>query len=122
MSDLDLTGHRILLVEDEYLIARSLGVLLGIWGATVLGPASTIERALGLLAKTDGIDFALVDINLRGVAAFPVADALLARGVPFAFTTGYGTSMIPEHYRDVAALQKPFDAAALAKALLILTS
>jgi hypothetical protein len=74
-----------------------------------------------LSATADRIDFALVDINLRGVTAFPVADALLARGVPFVFTTGYGTSMIPEHYRDVAALQKPVTAAMLAKSLLILT-
>jgi CheY-like chemotaxis protein len=121
MSNLDLTGRRILLVEDEYLVARSLCGLLESWGATILGPASTVERALGLSATADRIDFALVDINLRGVTAFPVADALLARGVPFVFTTGYGTSMIPEHYRDVAALQKPVTAAMLAKSLLILT-
>jgi hypothetical protein len=69
-----------------------------------------------LLAQTDRIDFAVVDVNLRGVPAFPVADALLARGVPFVFTTGYGTSMIPERYRYIGTFQKPFNAAAIAKA------
>ena len=117
MSAPDLTGRRILLVEDEYLIARLLGQLLESWSATIVGPAATTERALALLAQMDRIDFAVVDVNLRGVPAFPVADALLARGVPFVLTTGYETSMIPERYRHVAVFQKPFNAAALAKAL-----
>ena len=122
MSDLDLTGRCILLVEDEYLVARSLTRLLKIWRATIEGPVATIGQALELLAKADQIDFALVDINLRGVGSFPVADALAARAIPFAFTTGYETSMIPERYRNVAVLQKPFNSAVLAKELAILTS
>ena len=122
MSDPNLTGRCILLVEDEYMVAEPLAELLEVWGATILGPAPTLEQALGLLARTDQIDFALVDVNLRGIKAFPLADALLARGVPFVFTTGYGTSMIPEPYRDVAVVQKPFSKIALAKALLVLAS
>jgi CheY-like chemotaxis protein len=117
MSDLDLTERVILVVEDEYLVARSLCRLLKTMGATILGPAATIEQALGLLAGSDRVDFSLIDVNLRGVRAFPVADALLARGVPFAFTTGYGESIVPERYGDIAVLQKPFGAAVLARAI-----
>jgi CheY-like chemotaxis protein len=117
MSDLELTERVILVVEDEYLVARSLCRLLRTMGATILGPAATIEQALAVLARTDRIDFGLIDVNLRGVPAFPVADALLARGVPFAFTTGYGDSNVPERYGDVAVLQKPFGAAMLARAI-----
>jgi CheY-like chemotaxis protein len=122
MSDLELTGRVILLVEDEYLVARSLCRLLKTLGATILGPAATIEQAFGLLATTDRIDFSLIDVNLRGVTGFPIADALLARGVPFAFATGYGDSIVPERYREVAVLQKPFGAEMLAKALLALAA
>ena len=117
MSDLELTERVILVVEDEYLVARSLCRLLRTMGATILGPAATIEQALAVLARTDRIDFGLIDVNLRGVPALPVADALLARGVPFAFTTGYGDSNVPERYGDVAVLQKPFGAAMLARAI-----
>ena len=116
-SDLALSGRVILVVEDEYLVARSLCRLFKTLGATIVGPASTVEQALGLVAMTQKIDFSLIDINLRGAAAFPIADALLARGVPFAFTTGYEDTILPERYRDVTVLQKPFSATALSKAL-----
>ena len=122
MGELDLTGRCILLVEDEFLVARSVCRLLKYWRATVVGPAATIAQALELFAKGERIDFALVDINLRGVTAFPVADALVARGVRFVFMTGHERSMIPECYRGVAVLQKPFNSDALAKALTPLTS
>jgi hypothetical protein len=77
-------------------------------GSTV-GPVATVETALALLRSTYPIDFALVDINLRGVMAVDVADALMTRGTPFAFTTGYTTSIIPERYANVALLLKPYD-------------
>lgn len=108
MIRLDLTGCHILVLEDEYLIAQALAGLLQAWGATIIGPVPTAERALDLLVKTPRIDFAVVDINLRGVPSFAVADSLFSRGIPFAFTTGYGSSTIPERYRSIAILQKPF--------------
>ena len=122
MNDLDLTGRRVLVVEDEYLLARFLRELLEIWGATIFGPAATIEEALALLAQADRVDFAMLDVNLRGATAFAVADALRARGIPFIFTTGYTPSTIPERYRDAAVLRKPFSNAELARALLALAS
>jgi CheY-like chemotaxis protein len=118
MNDIDLTGNHILLVEDEYLIAESLRSLLEGWGATVIGPVATNESALALLAKTDRVDFGVVDVNLRGTRAFPVAEALLARSIPFVFATGYETSMIPERFPGVAILQKPFSDDQIAGVLL----
>jgi CheY-like chemotaxis protein len=120
MSDPDLTGRPILVVEDDYLVARLLCELLEVWGATIVGPAATIERALAVLAETERVELAVVDVNLRGATGFAVADALLARGVPFIFTTGYETSAIPERYHDITVLQKPFRQAEIAKALLAL--
>jgi DNA-binding NarL/FixJ family response regulator len=117
MSNLDLAGRHILLAEDDYMVAGSLCRLLECLGATIIGPAATAEHALALLAQADRVDFAMVDINLRGAASFAVADALRARGVRFAFATGYGTSAIPKRYRDAAVLQKPFDLAEMAKAV-----
>lgn len=117
MDDIDLTDRHILVVEDDDMLAESLGELLKGWGATVLGPKATTALALALLAQAERVDFAVVDLNLHGTTSFAVADALLARGIPFAFTTGYGNSSIPEPYRHAAVLRKPFGRAELAKAL-----
>jgi hypothetical protein len=72
---------------------------------------------LALLGSTEKIDYGLLDITLRGGTVFQVADALMARNVPFAFTTGSSTSIIPEGYRDAAVLQKPYDPVDVAKVL-----
>jgi len=117
MSGLDLTGRRVLVVEDDYLLAAFLRGLLESWGATLVGPAPTSERALALLAGTR-IDFALLDVNLGGEPVFSVADALAAERIPFSFTTGYETSMIPERHRNALVLRKPFGEAAVEEALL----
>jgi CheY-like chemotaxis protein len=117
MGDVDLTGRHILLVEDDCLLAETLGELLKSWGATVLGPKSTTAQALEFLAQADRVDFAVVDLNLHGARSFAVADALMARGIPFAFTTGYRQSPIPEPYRHAVVLRKPFGKAELEKAL-----
>jgi CheY-like chemotaxis protein len=117
MGALELNGRVVLVVEDEYLVARPLCRLLTAMGAKIVGPAATIAQALALLETTDRIDFGLLDINLRGVPAFPIADALIARGVRFAFATGYGDDLIPERYRGVTILQKPFGATSLSSAL-----
>lgn len=121
MADIDLTGRHILLVEDDHLLAETLGEVLASWGATVLGPKPTTAQALAFLAQPDRVDLAVVDLNLRGATSFSVADALLGRGIPFAFTTGYGNLPIPEPYRHAAVLRKPFGKAELAKALLALS-
>jgi len=118
MEDPDLKGRCILLVEDDHMVAKSLARLLELWGAKIVGPTSTVDRAFALLRSTRKIDFGLLDITLREGTVFPVADALMARGVPFAFTTGSSTSIIPERYRDVPVLQKPYDDDEILKTLL----
>jgi CheY-like chemotaxis protein len=111
-----LDGRRILVIEDEHIVAEALSRCLRTSGAEIVGPAATVEQALSLLETADRIDGALLDIDLRGIRAFAVADDLLASGVPFVFATGYET-MIPDRYRHVAVVQKPFDVAETAAAL-----
>jgi CheY-like chemotaxis protein len=109
----DLRGHRLLVVEDEYLVASDLAQALEDRGVQVVGPAGSIEEALALVALEDHIDGAVLDINLRGQLAYPVADALRARGVPFVFATGYEAWIIPVAYADVPRVDKPVDTRAL---------
>jgi PAS domain S-box-containing protein len=86
-----LTGRRVLLVEDELLVAMEMEEALRDLGCEVLGPAATVEEALRLAQSEAGrIDAAVLDINLAGRPSFPVADLLAGRGVPVVFATGYG--------------------------------
>ena len=103
-------GPHVLVVEDEAIVAAALVRGLRACGAVVIGPAASMEEAFTLIEATSRIDGALVDINLRGVLAYSVVDALLARGIRLVFTTGYEIAMIPTRYRDITVLQKPFDA------------
>src|SRR4051794_18564375 len=90
-----LRGRRLLVVEDEYLIAASLARELEGRGAEVVGPAGSVRDALALVeAEGDRLDGAVLDINLRDERVYPVADALVARGVPFIFLTGYDARVI----------------------------
>jgi CheY-like chemotaxis protein len=109
-----LKGRCLLVVEDEYLIAADLTASLESLGVEVIGPAASVEEALGLVA-TDGnrLDGAVLDINLRNERVFPVADVLTARGVPFIFTTGYDGAAVPGHYAGAPRCQKPVDNAQL---------
>lgn len=84
-----IAGKRILIVEDEFLIATTAGEMLQELGALVIGPASTVDEALAL-AEGEGIDAALLDLNLHGASSAPVAARLEARGIPIVFATGYG--------------------------------
>ncbi len=83
-----LDGKRILIVEDEFLIAMTARDMLEEFGAIVIGPATTVEEALEL-ANRETIDIALLDLNLHGHSSSVVADALEARGIPVVFATGY---------------------------------
>lgn len=104
-----LAGVRVLLVEDETLVAMLLEDMISDLGGTVVGSASRVAQALDLLADGRGrIDLAVLDVNLGGEEAFPIATALAERGVPFAFSTGYGNSGLPEIWRNRPTLQKPF--------------
>jgi CheY-like chemotaxis protein len=114
-----LRGRRLLVVEDEYLIAAALERALEDHGAEVVGPAGSVEGALRLVeAEGDRLDGAVLDINLRGERVYPVADVLAARGVPFVFLTGYDAQVIPDTYAGVPRSEKPVSTALLARTLL----
>jgi CheY-like chemotaxis protein len=117
MIEPDLAGRHILIVEDEHIVAEAMSRMLRVWGATVIGPAATVEGAMTLLRSTPRIDGVLLDINLRGIRAFSVADELMERGVPVIFSTGYSDPTIPERYRHLGVLQKPFGPEEVARAL-----
>lgn len=110
MTTTSLGGRNVLVVEDEYLMAMSLSDELQEAGAKVVGPAASVAKAMRLVDAADAIDFALLDLNLGGESAFPLADVLAARGVPFVFLTGYDASAIPAAYRAVPRLGKPLAA------------
>jgi DNA-binding response OmpR family regulator len=122
MDDPNLDGCRILLAEDEHMIAKSLARMLQFWGATIVGPAPTLAKALAFAESRDRIDAAIIDINLRGEMAFPLADALLARGTLLIFTTGYEPVALPEGYRRIPVLEKPYHPRELASLLEPLTA
>lgn len=112
-----LKGRRVLVVEDEFFLAEDLARGLTERGAQVVGPSGDVEDALDLIEETERLDAAVLDLNLRGEMAFPVADALLERGVRFVFTTGYDPAGIPPRYRGVVRCEKPADAGRIARAL-----
>jgi CheY-like chemotaxis protein len=112
-----LAGRRILVVEDEYLIMTDIASSLEQAGAEVVGPAATVDEALRLVGDPSRIDAALLDINLRGVMAFPVADALADRGVPFVFSTGYDRSILPPRYAKAAFCEKPSELSQIIRTL-----
>jgi CheY-like chemotaxis protein len=113
----DLTGLSILVVEDEFLLAEALVDGLEQCGASVVGPVPTVEKALKAVASADRIDFAVLDINLRGQMVYPVADALKERGVPFLFATGYDAAAVSGRYQDVERHEKPVTVATLIQAI-----
>ena len=102
-----LHGRRVLIVEDEMLIAMEIERLLERQGCVVLGPAPTIARALALLDQ-ERPDAALLDLNLNGQPATPVAAALSERGVRFVLVTGYGEMQSKEpELQDAPRVDKP---------------
>ncbi len=104
---------RILIVEDEMLVAMNIEDMLLDLGHEVAGIASRLEPALAL-ARDGAFDVAMLDVNLAGDRSFPVADLLIERDIPFLFATGYGADGIDEKYRGHPVLQKPFRARDLA--------
>ncbi len=105
-----LKGRRLLIVEDDYLIASDLANALQDLGIEILGPAGSVEAALELVER-DGerLDGAVLDINLRDQRVYPVAKALATRGVPFVFATGYDAAAIPQAYAAAPRCEKPVD-------------
>lgn len=112
MNDLGgggLDGLKVLIVEDEPLVAMLLEDMLADHGCVVAGATGRIDQATALI-KDDSlvIEAAILDVNLAGEVSFPLAELLAAKGVPFVFATGYGVGGLPEPWRDRPTLQKPF--------------
>jgi CheY-like chemotaxis protein len=117
MAESSLNGYRMLLVEDEYMLADELKGALQQAGAIVFGPTPSVDGALDLIGLAGELDCALLDINLRGEKVFPVADALHALGIPFMFTTGYARSVVPDRYAHVKRWEKPINMSEIAATL-----
>lgn len=98
---------RVLVVEDESLVAMFLEDVLEDLGHEMLGPYSRVDAALPA-AQSENFDVAILDVNVNGQAIFPVAEAIASRGLPFIFSTGYGQKSLPEQYRSRPTLDKPF--------------
>jgi CheY-like chemotaxis protein len=111
-----LVNARILVVEDEMLVAALLEDRLAALGCRVIGPATAVADALELL-KTEEVDAAVLDVNIGGEKVFPVADALAARNIPFLFATAYGAGGVVEPHNRRDVLDKPYQARALEHAL-----
>lgn len=101
-------AKRILIVEDEVLVAFHLEELLIDMGHRVVGPATRIDQAIELARKSE-IDAAVLDVNVAGRKSFPVADILRERGIPFVFATGYGAEGFVDGYRNEPTLRKPYE-------------
>lgn len=112
-----LVGLRILVVEDEFLVALELEQLLDGRGYRVVGPAPSVRRALALIGEQQ-VDAAVLDVNVDGGRITPVAEVLKAREIPFVLATGYGTSKFPEDaLRTAPRVNKPVVEAELLQVL-----
>jgi CheY-like chemotaxis protein len=108
---------RILVVEDNLLIAETICDMVADCGCAVIGPAPNLSQGLALLDQNSP-DGALLDINLGGDLSFPLAKILAERGVPFVFMTGYDEGILfPPEFRGVRRISKPFDAQHVAEVI-----
>jgi len=99
--------RRVLVVEDEMLIGMLLEDMLIDLGHEVAAIVPRLKEAMAAVDR-ETYDLAILDVHLHGESAFPVAEALIAKGIPFVFATGYGERGLPENYRGRPVLQKPF--------------
>jgi len=113
-----LNGHpcRVLVVEDEVLIAMLVEDMIHDSGGEMVGPAAKLTDAVDL-ARNAQADVALLDLNLGGALAYPVADVLRQRGVPIVVTSGYGSAALIQRFQDCPILDKPFDQHSLEQAI-----
>lgn len=107
-KNVSLAGKRILIVEDEYWLATEIANALEEDGAEIIGPVGTLRDAQRLL-ESDRLDCAVLDVNLHGEMAFPIAEQLQGANVPFALASGYDKEILPANLADVPRLRKPFD-------------
>lgn len=109
-------GQRVLVVEDEWLIANELEQELNEAGFSIVGPVGSVEGALAAI-EAGQIDAAVLDVRLQSEDSYPVAERLQERDIPFLFITGYSSGDIADRYRSHACLQKPFSSRGLLEAV-----
>lgn len=116
-TDTLLSGLKVLVVEDVFMLAQDLADQLSGAGCTVIGPVPTVQQALDQ-ADSTALDGAVLDVNLRGDRSFPLAEQLASDGVPFIFLTGYDSvTVFPDQFRDAQKLTKPVDYKMLVEAV-----
>jgi DNA-binding response OmpR family regulator len=115
-ADASTAGLRILVVEDEFLLACSLEEDLRLFGCAVIGPFGDLAAATEA-ARRESFDLAILDINLNGRMVYPLADELLARGVAVMFLSGYAVTDLPERFRSTPQLAKPYHPTGLYRAI-----
>lgn len=108
MTEAALTGCRVLVVEDEMLVAMLVETALEEENCIVVGPYAGVGEALEA-ARAEPLDLAVLDINLAGELVFPVAEVLAGRGVPFLLLSGYGEVALPSNRRHWPICSKPFN-------------
>ena len=117
-ADPALQGLRVLVVDDETLVAMLLEDMLGDLGCTVAGTASRVPQALDMARElADRLDVAVLDVNVAGESIAPVAALLQEQGAGIVFATGYGEAGVPEAFRGRPTLQKPFGMLDVTRAL-----
>jgi two-component SAPR family response regulator len=114
MQDDAATGRRVLVVEDEMLIAILMEDTLAELGCVVVGPVCKLDVAMRM-AREEVLDGAVLDINISGGKTFGVAECLMSRGIPFVLASGYSDWTLPESLRDKPRLPKPFTMAELGR-------
>lgn len=112
-----LNGARVLVVEDEAAISMLLEDMLLDFGCEVVGPAARLSKALEM-AESESFVVAILDVNVAGEPIYPVAEAIVRRGLPLVFSTGYGGAGIREPFRDRPVVQKPFSQQDLKRTLI----
>ena len=113
----NLAGRRVLVVEDSPLIATVLEDMLQDLGCTVVGPTGNMAFAVDL-AKTEAMDAAIIDLNIRGGKVYPVAEVLRDRNVPFLLASGYADWTLRDDFKDRPRLTKPYSAELVEQKLL----
>ena len=116
MNRQELSNRKVLVVEDEMMIAMLIEDMLDELGCTLVGPATNVPRALDLIEKQQ-IEVAVLDLNLDGQDTYAIADALQRKNLPFIFATGYGSAGLRKEYGNQPVLQKPFQISDLEVAL-----
>jgi CheY-like chemotaxis protein len=116
LSKRELSNRKVLIVEDEMMIAMLIEDMLEEFGCKLVGPATSVPRALELI-DNESIEIAVLDLNLDGTDTYAIADALQRKNVPFIFATGYGSTGLRQEYGNRPVLQKPFQQKDLEMAL-----